>query len=135
MRFVEVLDTDASAAGADPDLLPERLAHAAAAVLPVDGVGLSLHGKAGRRTPLEASSDVAATAERLQFTADSGPCLLAAESGLPGFANEQILGRRWPAFHDPLVTRTPLRSVLALSLHGRCRPWARWTCASPTPTG
>jgi hypothetical protein len=119
IRFVEVLDTDASAAGADPDLLPERLAHAAAAVLRVDGVGLSLHGEAGRRTPLAASSEVAATAERLQFTAGSGPCLLAAESALPVFANEEILARRWPAFHDLLVTHTPLRSVLALSLHGR----------------
>src|SRR3954447_3856281 len=45
IRFVEALD--AGAASADPDLLPERLAHAAAAVLPVDGVGLSLHGEAG----------------------------------------------------------------------------------------
>jgi hypothetical protein len=119
IRFVEALDADASAAGADPDLLPERLAHAAAAVLRVDGVGLSLHGEAGRRTPLAASSEVAATAERLQFTAGSGPCLLAAESGLPVFGTEEILARRWPAFHDLLVTRTPLRSVLALSLHGR----------------
>ena len=119
IRFVEALDADASAAGADPDLLPERLAHAAAAVLRVDGVGLSLHGEAGRRTPLAASGAVAATAERLQFTAGSGPCLLAAESGLPVFGTEEILARRWPAFHDLLVTHTPLRSVLALSLHGR----------------
>jgi hypothetical protein len=63
MPFVEALDADASAA--DPHLLPERLAHAAAVVLPVDGVGLSLHGGGGRRTPLAASSEVAATAERL----------------------------------------------------------------------
>src|SRR3954469_3831518 len=119
IRFVEALDADARTAGADPDLLPERLAHPAAAVLPVDGVGLSLHGEAGRRTPLAASSEVAATAERLQFTAGSGPCLLAAESGLPVFVSEEILGRRWPAFHDLLATHTPLRSVLALSLPGR----------------
>src|SRR4051794_20499234 len=119
MRFVEALDADAGAAGADPDLLPERLAHAAAAVLPVDGVGLSLHGGDGRRTPLAASSEVAAIAERLQFTAGSGPCLLAAESGLPGFATQEILGRRRPAFLDLLVRHTPLRSALALSLTGR----------------
>src|SRR3954453_23000258 len=56
IRFVEALDADAGAAGDDPDLLPERLAHAAAAVLPVDGVGLSLHGEAGRRSPLGARS-------------------------------------------------------------------------------
>jgi hypothetical protein len=118
-RFVEALDAEANSAGDDPDLLPVRLAHAAAAVLPVDGVGLSIHGQPGLRTPLAASSEVAATAERLQFTAGSGPCLFAAESQLPVFASEEILARRWPAFHDLLVTHTPLRSVLALSLHGR----------------
>src|SRR4051794_9542370 len=91
IRFVEALDADAGAAGADPDLLAERLAHAAAAVLQVDGVGLSLHGEAGRRTPLAASSEDAVTAGRLQFTAGSGPCLLAAASGLPVFATREVL--------------------------------------------
>jgi hypothetical protein len=122
IRFVEALDTSADAAdGDDPDLLPMRLACAAAAVLPVDGVGLSIHGKSGRRTPLAASSEVASTAERLQFTVGSGPCLLAAESEFPVFASEEAMTRRWPAYHDLLVTLTPLRSVLALSLPGRLR--------------
>ncbi|MGR6964042.1 ANTAR domain-containing protein [Geodermatophilus sp. URMC 61] len=120
-RFVETLDADTRAAADDPDLLPVRLAHAAATVLPVEGVGLSIHGEPGLRTPLAASSEVVAIAERLQFTAGSGPCLFAAESGLPVFATEEILARRWPAFHDLLVTHTPLRSVLALSLPGRLK--------------
>jgi hypothetical protein len=119
--FIEALDADPGALGDDPDLLAVRLAHAAAAVLPVAGVGLSVHGEPGLRTPLAASGEVAATAEGLQFTAGSGPCLLAAESGLPVFATEAMLARRWPAFHDLLVTQTPLRSVLALSLPGRLR--------------
>ncbi len=119
-RFVEALDADTSA-GDDPDLLPVRLARSAAAVLPVDGVGLSLHGEPGLRTPLAASSEVAAIAERLQFTAGNGPCLLAAGSGFPVFGTEEVLARRWPAFHDLLVTHTPLRSVLALSLPGQLR--------------
>jgi len=118
-RFVEALDAHTSATGDDPDLLPVRLAHVAAVVLRVDGVGLSIHGEPGLRTPLAASSEVAATAERLQFTAGSGPCLLAAESAFPVFATEDVLARRWPVFHDLLVTCTPLRSVLALSLRGR----------------
>jgi hypothetical protein len=118
-RFVEALDAHTSATGDDPDLLPVRLAHVAAVVLRVDGVGLSIHGEPGLRTPLAASSEVAATAERLQFTAGSEPCLLAAESGLPVFGTEEILARRWPVCHDLLVTSTPLRSVLALSLRGR----------------
>ncbi len=54
---------------------------------------------------------------------------LVAESGFPVFATEDVLARRWPAFHDLLVTHTPLRSVLALSLpaegRGRDGPLAR----------
>jgi hypothetical protein len=120
IRFVEALDAE-EPDGDDPDLLPVRLTRAAAAVLPVDGVGLSIHGKSGRRTPLAASSGAASTAERLQFTVGSGPCLEAADSGLPVFASEEMMVRRWPAYHDLLVSHTPLRSVLALSLPGRLR--------------
>jgi hypothetical protein len=119
LRFVEALE--GADDGDDPDLLPARLARAAAAVLPVDGVGLSIHGAPGRRTPLAASSADASAAERLQFTAGIGPCLLAAESGFPVFANEEALARRWPAYHDLLVVHTAVRSVLALSLPGRLR--------------
>jgi hypothetical protein len=119
-RFAEALH-ERSGGPDDPDLLAVRLARAAAAVLPVEGVGLSVHGERGLRTPLAASSEIAATAERLQFTAGSGPCLLAAESGLPVFGTEAVLARRWPVFHDLLVTSTALRSVLALSLRGRLK--------------
>ena len=120
-RFVKVLARDGRDEDADPDLLPERLVRAAAAVLSVDGAGLSVHGMPDLRTPLAASSDLAATAEALQFTAGRGPCMLSAESRLPVFATEEQLANRWPVFHDLLVTHTPLRSVLALSLPGRLR--------------
>src|SRR3712207_9447995 len=59
---------------------------------------------------------MAATAERLQFTVGSGPCLFAAQSGWPVFAVDPVLSRRWPAFHDLLVTHTPYRSLVALPL-------------------
>jgi hypothetical protein len=121
IRFAAALDGDVGASGQDRDLLAVRLAEAAAAALPVDGVGLSIHGEPGLRTPLAASSDVAGVAERLQFTAGRGPCLLAAESGLPVFATEELLARRWPIFHGLLVGETPLRSALALSLPGRLK--------------
>jgi hypothetical protein len=42
-------------------------------------------------------------------------------TGFPVFGSSTMLARRWPAFYDLLVTTTPLRSVLALSLHGRLR--------------
>jgi hypothetical protein len=112
-----------------------RLASAAATVLGVDGVGLSIHGEPGLRTPPAASSDVAATAERLQFTAGSGPCLLAAETGFPVFGSETALARRWPVFHDLLVTSTPLRSALAFSLPGRLRGIGAMDLYSTDPAG
>lgn len=120
-RFAKVLAGDDQAEDADPDLLPERLARAAAAVLPVDGVGLSVHGTTDLRTPLAASSDLAATAESLQFTAGRGPCMLSAESRLPVFGTAGLLASRWPVFYESLVTHTPLRGVLALALPGRLR--------------
>jgi hypothetical protein len=98
------------------DLLPVHLARTAAKILGVDGVGVGVHGDDGWRTPLGASDEVATTAERLQFTAGSGPCLLAAQSGWPVFAVDPVLPRRWPAFHDLLMTNTPYRSVIALPL-------------------
>ncbi len=115
-RFTEALDAEPSARRDDPDLLPVRLARAAAAVLPVGGVGLSIHRGPDLRTPLAASTEVASLAESFQFTAGTGPCLCAAESRYPVFGTEEVLARRWPVFHDLLVTRTPMRSVLALSL-------------------
>ncbi|SHN59546.1 hypothetical protein SAMN05660350_00891 [Geodermatophilus obscurus] len=133
IRFAEALH-ERSGGSDDPDLLAVRLARAAA-VLPVEGVGLSVHGERDLRTPLAASSEVAATAERLQFTAGSGPCLLAAQAGLPVFGTEAVLARRWPVFHDLLVTSTPLRSVLALSLAGRLKGVGGMDLYSADPDG
>ena len=100
------------------ELLPDRLARAAAGVLPVDGVGLSAYFAADRRLPLGASDPVAATAERLQFTVGEGPCLTAHATGLPVAADEQELQARWPAYFDVLVAHTPIRGVISFPLHG-----------------
>jgi hypothetical protein len=110
-----------SAAEADlpgAELLPERLAQACAAVLPVDGAGLSVFFSADRRLPLGASDDAAATAERLQFTVGQGPCLTAHDTGRLVVADDAELGQRWPAFTDLLVAQTPIRGVIALPLDG-----------------
>jgi hypothetical protein len=101
---------------AGPELLPVRLARAAARMLPVEGAGLSLLDAAGRRVPLGASSDEAATAERLQFTTGDGPCTAAQATRQPVFAVEEDLVRRWPAFADLLFGVTPYRAVVALPL-------------------
>src|SRR4051794_10539556 len=62
---------------ADPDLLPVRLARAAADVLGADGAGISFY-EDDFRVPLGASDEMTTLAERLQFTQGQGPCLDAA---------------------------------------------------------
>jgi hypothetical protein len=47
--------------------------------------------------------------------------MFAAQSGWPVFGPEDQLRARWPVFHDLLVTHTPFRSVVALSLPGDLR--------------
>ena len=115
-RFSEAL-TEADEPGLrGPELLPVRLAAAATRMLKVDGAGISLTDADGRRVPLGASSEDAATAERLQFTTGSGPCTTAQETRQPVFAAEEDLLRRWPAFADLLLGATPFRAVVALPL-------------------
>jgi hypothetical protein len=134
-RFRRALDTECRDQRGDPDLLPLRLARATAAVLPVDGAGLSVHGKADLRTPLAASDAAAALAERLQFTVGRGPCLLAARLGSPVRANEEHLAREWPVFHDLLADRTPFRSMLALPLTGQLHGLGALALYRIQPTG
>lgn len=98
------------------ELVPQRLAEAAAQVLPVAGVGLSLYFATGRRLPLGASDPVAASAERLQFTVGEGPCLSAHAEQRALVADEAELAERWPVFTAELVARTPVRGVIALPL-------------------
>ena len=115
-RFQTALDdaTDPELSG--PELLPVRLAHACAQVLGVGGAGLSLVDVRQQRIPLGASSEVAEVAERLQFTAGSGPCTAAQETRQPVFADESDLHRRWPLFSRLLVDATPYRAVVSLPL-------------------
>ena len=101
---------------AGPELLPVRLMRACARTLPVDGAGLSVEDGTGRRLPLGASSDDAATAERLQFTVGTGPCLTAHRCGEPVFAMADDLRRQWLPFAELLFSRTPYCGVVALPL-------------------
>ena len=133
--FGQALADQWAAGGDEPELLPAQLARAAVTSLGVDGVGLSVHDAAGRSTPLGASDEDATTAERLQFTAGSGPCMFAAQSGWPVFAPEDQLRTRWPAFHDLLVTHTPFRSVVALSLPGALRGYGALDLYLTHPVG
>jgi hypothetical protein len=99
-----------------PELLPVRLSVACARVLGTDGAGISLAGPDGERVPLGASCELAARAERLQFTAGEGPCATSQAAREPVFAVLEDLRRRWLAFADLLVRETPYRAVVALPL-------------------
>ncbi|MEX5721242.1 ANTAR domain-containing protein [Geodermatophilus maliterrae] len=105
----------------DPELLPVRLARAAAVVLPVDGAGISLFFSTDRRLPLGASDEVSAVAERLQFTVGEGPCLSAHVSGQSIVAEEADIEASWPAFHDALVTQTPVRGIISMPFQDELR--------------
>jgi hypothetical protein len=115
-RFDDELEA-ATRQGLDgPELLPERLARAAASMLPVDDAGVSVLDRNGARVPLGASSPSAAHAERLQFTAGDGPCATAQATGEPVFATEQELRRRWPEFTALLLDQTEYRAIIGLPL-------------------
>jgi hypothetical protein len=115
-RFEEALVSVTEPDLDGPELLPVRLAHAIARMLPVDGAGICMAEEEGRRLPLGASSEAAALAERLQFTVGAGPCLTAQASREPVFALAEDLRRKWPAFADGLHARTPYQAVVALPL-------------------
>jgi hypothetical protein len=117
-RFLRLLDEDPPWAPGSPAGLPVRLTRAVAAVLPVDGVGLSMQLGTSSIRPLAASDPDVAVAESLQFTVGGGPDVIAIGTGLPMPGTERLLARRWPAFHDLLVTQTLLRSILAVPLPG-----------------
>jgi hypothetical protein len=114
-RFRAALSEQATP-DADPELLAQRLARAVARVLPVDGAGISVGVEPGRQFPLGASDPTSGLAERLQFTVGAGPCLQASAARQPVFVVEEDMARRWPAFHDLLVARTPYRGIVALPL-------------------
>ena len=115
-RFREALNDAEEPGLTGPELLPVRLARAAARMLEVDGAGISGTDVAGRRVPLGASSEHVSAAERLQFTTGGGPCMTAQETRAPVFATDEDLLRRWPLFADLLLGTTAFRAVVALPL-------------------
>ncbi|MCW2527293.1 MAG: hypothetical protein JWM76_2153 [Pseudonocardiales bacterium] len=113
--FYDSFSADDDVAVASVEMLPSRLARAAADVLPVEGVGLSVFS-VDYRVPLGASSALACDAERLQFTYGEGPCLQAYLSAVPMRASSARVEASWPLFYGDLIAHTPYRSVVALPL-------------------
>jgi hypothetical protein len=103
------------------ETLPQVLAYACVASLPIAGAGLSLTGDL--RIPLSASSLMVAEAERLQTSLGEGPCLTATAMSGPLLANADDLTRLWPVFGSELRRRTPFRSVASLPLRPAEGDW------------
>jgi len=98
------------------ELVLVRLAKACVRVLPITGAGISIFTAATLRIPVGASDDVAAAAESLQFSTAQGPCFDAQRTGGLIVATEPVIARRWPVFHDRLISQTPVRGVVAAPL-------------------
>ena len=83
--------------------LPRRLCAACHAVLPVDGVGLSLMARdqPNGRMLLGASDALGAQIEELQFSLGEGPCVSAFADAMRKYVEQEIGGSRWisPALH------------------------------------
>jgi hypothetical protein len=98
--------------------LPQRMCDAVAAILPVDGVGLSLMdgSVAGGRTLLGASNGVGAAIEELQYSLGEGPCVSAFVDNQPVLvpdlrATEATV--RWPVFtHE--IALLDVRALFAI---------------------
>jgi hypothetical protein len=112
--------------------LPARLARAAA-IPPVDGVGLLIHEPPDQWTPLAASNRTAALIAHLHRAVDDGPCQVAAQTRHPVIATEELLTRQWPLFAELLRDQTPFRSILVMPLSGRLhgRGFAMFCSAAP----
>lgn len=104
---------DGDPATATVDLLPTRLAKACAALLPVDGAGLSLH-QTEFRVPIGASDEMATLAERLQFTQGEGPCLESAEMRRTLVVGADDMEAMWPSFAAELFQHTPYQGITSL---------------------
>jgi hypothetical protein len=98
------------------ELLPDRLARAAATVLDVPGAGISVLTPGAFRVPLGASDRIANAAERLQFTHGAGPCLEAAGAGRIVHVSQAEFEQKWPALFSEMRELTPYRSAVSVPL-------------------
>ena len=99
----------------DVALLPSRLAGVVRDVLGCSGAGMSVMSR-DFRVPLGATDGDAAAVERLQFTAEQGPCWDAIHADVPLAADAAQIERRWPEFAEGLRSTTGYRSVVSVPL-------------------
>jgi hypothetical protein len=93
--------------------LPQRMCDTVAAILPVDGVGLSLMDSnvVGGRALLGATGSVGAQIEELQYSLGEGPCVSSFQDNQPVLVPDMRAteaAARWPMF---------TREIAALGVH------------------
>ncbi|MGY1832938.1 hypothetical protein ACI8AA_21200 [Geodermatophilus sp. SYSU D01180] len=115
-RFLDALQDPPGDGEDGPEMVPSRLARAAAQAVRVDGAALSIHEGAGLRTPIGASDRTTSRAEQLQFTAGDGPCLRAHDTGSAIVFDIEDIHRNWPELHEALLGETPYRAVFSVPL-------------------
>ncbi len=103
------------------DSLPDRQCRAAADVLAVDAVEISIMIDGRKRVPLGASSPAATTAESLEFTLGEGPSLSAHTHDAPVLVPDLTdhwapVWSDWATYGEELCARTPYRAVFAFPL-------------------
>lgn len=119
-RFARVRPADLIAEetrGAPPAEVPGRLCAAAVKLLPVTGATVSLCSD-GMPVQLSSSSEKAAHLAEVQATLGDGPCVHAAEAGVPVLACDLTGGqdvRRWPVFAQQ-ATAAGVRAVYSIPL-------------------
>jgi len=99
-----------------PELLPDSLARACAAVLDVDGAGLSIISRPSLRLPIGSSSPASAAAERSQFALGDGPCFRAHDTQSVVVASAAVFASEWAVLQQEIHDRAGFRSVVCLPL-------------------
>ena len=109
---------DLLAAHGGSSTLPQSLAQACVAALPVDGVGLALINEEGHQGMIAATDGPAQAMEDLQFTVGEGPCLDASRSRSPVLQPD--LARTgpamWPGF-TPDALEAGISAIFAFPLN------------------
>ena len=102
---------------ARPGEIPFRLCRAAVQLLPVSGASVCLRSN-GVPVRLGASSAEASHVAEIQATLGDGPCVRAAEVGVPVLASDLTAGRdarRWPVFAQQ-ATAVGVQAVYSMPL-------------------
>ncbi|MET0999814.1 MAG: GAF and ANTAR domain-containing protein [Marmoricola sp.] len=80
-----------------------------------DWASVTLRRRRNRTETVASSSEVAGSADQLQYDLDEGPCVKAARSGEPQLSNDLRHSREWPTW-GPRVADLGVNAILAIEL-------------------